>query len=257
MIPPRFRAALWHRGCIPERDFQTLRRDGSTIAHPACESGVPAALRQRAAIPVRGQEGRGAPKQIPATWSLETGVRMRQDAPMSTLHLVPEDLRNLYHVHEWRNAAGVLQTACPKEWEDIINILRDFRLCRSEIEASGGNRSPISRRLDSAFYNRGWHEKAFSTAIVVDETRFESPTHKVDCFKGRVALEIEWNNKDPFFDRDLNNFRLLFELRAIDAGIIVTRGSELQRIFNTLGKGKSYGNATTHDEKLVPRLDGG
>jgi hypothetical protein len=72
-----------------------------------------------------------------------------------------------------------------------------------------------------------------------------------------VALEVEWNNKDPFFDRDLNNFRLLFELRAIDVGVIVTRGSELQQIFNRLGKGKSYGRATTHHEKLVPRLDGG
>ena len=182
---------------------------------------------------------------------------MRQDARMPTLHLVPEDLRGLYHVHEWRNAAGILTTACPEEWKDIISILCDFRLYKSEIQASGGNRSPISRRLDGAFYNCGWREKKFSTAIIVDNTRSESPTHKVDCFKGRVALEIEWNNKDPFFDRDLNNFRLLFELRAIDVGVIVTRGSELQRIFDALGKGSSYGSATTHDEKLVPRLDGG
>ena len=43
----------------------------------------------------------------------------------------------------------------------------------------------------------------------------ESPTHRIDCFKNHVALEIEWNNKDPFYDRDLNNFRLLFDLRAI------------------------------------------
>jgi len=33
----------------------------------------------------------------------------------------------------------------------------------------------------------------------------DSPTHKVDCYKNRIALELEWNNKDPFFDRDLNN----------------------------------------------------
>lgn len=86
---------------------------------------------------------------------------------------------------------------------------------------------------------------------------FESPTHKVDCFKGRVALELEWNNKDPFFDRDLNNFRLLFDLRAIDVGVIVTRASELQAIFKSLGKGPSYGASTTHHEKLWPRIEGG
>jgi hypothetical protein len=176
---------------------------------------------------------------------------------MATLHLVPDDLRRLYHVHEWRNAAGVLKTACPNEWEDILAVLREFRLLESEVRAQGGNRSPISRRLDSGFYRRGWIEKDFATAIMIDNRRYESPTHKIDCFKGRVALEIEWNNKDPFFDRDLNNFRLLFELRAIDVGVIVTRGSELQGIFNRLGKGASYGQATTHHEKLVPRLDGG
>ena len=68
---------------------------------------------------------------------------------------------------------------------------------------------------------------------------------------------MEWNNKDPFFDRDLNNFRLLFDLRAIDVGVILTRASELQAIFDQLGKGASYGNSTTHHEKLWPRLEGG
>jgi len=127
---------------------------------------------------------------------------------MPTLHLVPADLRNLYHVHEWRNAVGILKTACPAEWANIIEVLRAFRLLRSEIVAEGKNRSLISKRLDGAFYSRQWIEKKFSTAIIVDEQRLESPTHSVDCFKGRVALEVEWNNKDPFFDRDLNNFRL-------------------------------------------------
>jgi hypothetical protein len=143
---------------------------------------------------------------------------------MATLHLVPDDLRRLYHVHEWRNAAGILKTACTNEWKDILAVLREFRLLESEVRAQGGNRSLISRRLDSGLYRRGWIEKDFATAIMIDNRRYESPTHKIDCFKGRVALEIEWNNKDPFFDRDLNNFRLLFELRAVDVGVIVTRG---------------------------------
>jgi hypothetical protein len=85
----------------------------------------------------------------------------------------------------------------------------------------------------------------------------DSPTHKIDCYKNRIALELEWNNKDPFFDRDLNNFRLLFDLRAISVGIIFTRCDELQDIFNTLGRGKSYGNSTTHMSKLLPRIEGG
>jgi len=85
----------------------------------------------------------------------------------------------------------------------------------------------------------------------------DSPTHKIDCYKNRVALEIEWNNKGPFFDRDLNNFRLLFDLRAVSVGIIVTRCDDLQEIFNSLGRGKSYGASTTHMSKLLPRIEGG
>jgi len=97
----------------------------------------------------------------------------------------------------------------------------------------------------------------FKTQIVVDDTTIDSPTHKVDCFRNKVALEIEWNNKDPFFDRDLNNFRLLFELRAASVGIIVTRCDELQEIFDELGRGSSYGESTTHMSKLLPKLEGG
>jgi hypothetical protein len=176
---------------------------------------------------------------------------------MSTEHLIPEDLRTLYHVKEWRNATGILATACPDEWSDVQEVLRSFRLMRSEVVVGGGNRSLISRRIDESLYARGWQEKAFGTAIVVDDNRIDSPTHAVDCLKGGVALEMEWNNKDPFFDRDLNNFRLLFELRAIQVGIIITRSWELQQIFKSLGKGASYGAATTHHERLWPKVEGG
>jgi hypothetical protein len=175
---------------------------------------------------------------------------------MSTLHLVPEDLQRLYHVREWRNAVGVLQTAWPHEWAEIIEVLRAFKLYRSEVQVGGGARSLISKRLDGAFYARGWVEKEFDTAIKVDDRTFESPTHKVDCFHGRVALEVEWNNKDPFFDRDLNNFRLLFDLRAIEVGVIVTRSTELNPFLRELGV-KRFGKASTHHEKLWPKIEGG
>ena len=98
---------------------------------------------------------------------------------------------------------------------------------------------------------------SFPQYDIVDESKLESPTHKVDCYKNRIALELERNNKDPFFDRDLNNFRLLFDLRAISVGIIFTRCDELQEIFNSLGRGSSYGNSTTHMSKLLPRIEGG
>ena len=70
-------------------------------------------------------------------------------------------------------------------------------------------------------------------------------------------MEVEWNNKDPFFDRDLNNFRLLFDLRVIEVGVIITRADNLQDIFDALERGHSYGSSTTHMAKLIPRIEGG
>jgi hypothetical protein len=176
---------------------------------------------------------------------------------MSTVSLIPEDIRELYEVHEWRNAAGVLSTARPVEWADVLATLRGFRLYKADVVRPGGRKSMISARIDGALFARGWKETKFNTAIMVDDVAQPSPTHWVDCFKNRVALEVEWNNKDPFYDRDLNNFRLLFDLRVIDAGIIITRSTELQDIFDELGRGSSYGSSTTHMEKLLPRLEGG
>ena len=176
---------------------------------------------------------------------------------MSTLHLVPADLLERYHVKEWRNATGVLQTACTEEWAEVQQVLRDFKLLASEVRVGGGNRSLISRRIDEPLYKLDWVEKEFQTSIIVDDDKIDSPTHAVDCFKGGVAVEMEWNNKDPFFDRDLNNFRLLFDLRAIQVEIVITRSWELQEIFKKLGKGTSYGKATTHHEKLWPKVEGG
>ena len=176
---------------------------------------------------------------------------------MSTTYLVPADIAELYEVHEWRNAVGVLSTACPDEWSDIQAALRSFRLHRSEILKAGGRRSTIVERLEAPLKAAGWLERKFATAIVVDGEQRDSPTHSVDCFKGRVALEVEWNNKDPFYDRDLNNFRLLFDLQVIDVGVVITRCSHLQAIFDKLERGPSFGNSTTHMSKLLPRLRGG
>jgi len=166
-------------------------------------------------------------------------------------------IREHYEVHEWRHATAILAADFPAEFADIQGVLDEFRLYRSKVQAPGGSKSEISGWIDGQLTARGWVEKKFATQIRVDDHTMDTPTHKVDCFKNRVALEIEWNNKDPFFDRDLNNFRLLFDLRAISVGVIITRCSGLQTIFNGLGKGPSYGNSTTHMAKLLPRIEGG
>ena len=174
-----------------------------------------------------------------------------------SIELLPSVVRENYEVHEWKYACAILREDFPEEWKDIISVSSKFRLLKSWITNPGGSKSGVSRFFDGHLYERGWEEREFSTQIVVDETTMDSPTHKVDCFRNRVALEIEWNNKDPFYDRDLNNFRLLFDLRAISVGVIITRCDELQDIFNQLDRGASYGASTTDMSKLLPRINGG
>jgi hypothetical protein len=173
------------------------------------------------------------------------------------IELLPEFIRENYEVHEWKHASAILKEDFQSEWSDIIDILTEFRLKRSYIAVGGGRKSKVSEYIDSFLMQRGWVEKEFKTKVVVDDYEMDSPTHKVDCFRNRVALEIEWNNKDPFYDRDLNNFRLLFDLRAISVGVIITRCDELQEIFDNLGRGKSYGSSTTHMSRLLRRIEGG
>ncbi len=171
--------------------------------------------------------------------------------------LLPAFIREHYEVHEWKHACAILKQDFPQEWSNICEVLTAFRLMRSWLTVGGGRKSKVSEAIDSALYKLGWEEKQFATEIVVDGVRKQTPTHQIDCFKNRVALEIEWNNKDPFYDRDLNNFRLLFELRAVSVGVILTRCDDLQDIFDEIGRGASFGSSTTHMSKLLPRINGG
>jgi hypothetical protein len=174
-----------------------------------------------------------------------------------TTDLLPARLRELYEIREWRHACAVLKGDFPAEWQDIVKVLGEFRLHKEDIVAPGGGKSPISQWFDRAFGSHGWAEKSFETQIVVDKRKMDTPTHAVDCYKNQIALEIEWSNKDPFFDRDLNNFRLLFDLRAVGVGIIITKADELREVFEGLGVWPKYGTSTTWMHKLLPRIEGG
>lgn len=168
-----------------------------------------------------------------------------------------ENIREKFEIYEWRHACAILKSDFPDEWNDINEMLTAFKLKKSWIINPGGRKTKIAEWIDEFMGSRGWIEKQFLTSVRVDNETRESPTHKIDCFKNKIALEMEWNNKDPFFDRDLNNFRLLFDLRAISVGIIITRCDDLQEIFDELDRGASFGSSTTHMSKLLPRIEGG
>jgi hypothetical protein len=173
--------------------------------------------------------------------------------------LIPKRIEQAYEIHNWRNAAQVLAGSYPAEWEDILNVLGGFSLRKSDIIVGGKGKSNISIWIDSKFEDRGWREREVTYEMKVDDEVRESTTHKIDCFRNRVGLEIEWNSKDQTYVRDLNTFRILFDLQILDVGVIVTRADHLQVIFDSLGPtiGKKYGSSTTHIGKCLPRIAAG
>lgn len=171
---------------------------------------------------------------------------------------LPAIIQANFEVFDWRNAIAILGSVHSAEFGEVLQVLSTFQLRHSELAAGGGNKSSMSKYIDDALGILGWIKKRFDTEIMIDGAKRPSPTHEVDCFKGRIALEMEWNNKDPFFDRDLNNFRLLYDLHAIDVGIIVTRATSLKSTLAVAGRAKTtFGMATTHTEKLYPKIRGG
>ncbi len=130
------------------------------------------------------------------------------------------------------HAAAILEKDFPDALADLEKVLMAVQIPILEIIGSGGGETKATQRLRRAFALLEWHKKVFEIKKVINGIERESISHEVDHAKAFdnskiVALEIEWNNKDPFFDRDLENFTRLHAEGAISDGIIVTRGSAL------------------------------
>ena len=173
------------------------------------------------------------------------------------IELLPRRIRDRYCLAERGHATAILASDFPSEFKDLAECLTAFSLRKSHILTPGGGRSPIPIAIDGFLFARGWKERSFDIKITIDGAPIPIPTHRIDNFKNSVGVEVEWNNKTEFYDRDLNNFRLLNELKVLSVGVIITRVSELQGLFDKLGKGASYGQSTTHWNKLIPKIDGG
>jgi hypothetical protein len=100
-----------------------------------------------------------------------------------------------------------------------------------EIIAGGGGEAKGTQRLRRALTALKWAKTTFEIRKTINGREREAISHEIDHVRefaaGAIALEIEWNNKDPFFDRDLENFKRLHIDGGISVGIIVTRGQSL------------------------------
>lgn len=131
------------------------------------------------------------------------------------------------------HARSILAGEFPHALDELGTVLASIELPITEIIGSGGGETKFTQRMRKALAARGWQKHIFEIGKTIDGVPRESTSHEVDHVKrfegaGMVAMEIEWNNKDPFFDRDLENFKRLHAEGAISVGVIVTRGKSLQ-----------------------------
>ena len=131
------------------------------------------------------------------------------------------------------HARSILEGEFPEALIEIERVLSAIELPISEIIGAGGGETQFTQRLRRARATLNWKKHIFEIGKTIDGVPRESTSHEVDHVKryvdaGVVAMEIEWNNKDPFYDRDLENFKRLHAEGAISVGIIITRGQSLQ-----------------------------
>lgn len=144
-----------------------------------------------------------------------------------------EALREIgFQVEFHSHAEAILRGDFPEVAAQLERILLHSTIPIEEIVGSGGGETKGTQRLRRALHENGWRKHKFEIQRTIDGVARESVSHEVDHIArfaaGVVALEIEWNNKDPFFDRDLENYKRLHADGAVSMGILITRGLTLQ-----------------------------
>lgn len=191
---------------------------------------------------------------------------------------IPQDIREKYEVHSYRNAAVILSETRRAEFEEILGALRAFSITTTIIRTAGGNETEIPRMFSAVLRSKGWLETRIHAdlhvalswreeigrtkkgkAITSAKTRLLRREkyldgHKIDYVKEKVAFDLEWNSKDQTFDRDLYAFNAFFLSGAIDAGILLTRSGSLDEVFRAVGPAlKKDGRTVEFIDDTTPR----
>ncbi len=132
-----------------------------------------------------------------------------------------------------QHAEAILKHDMSSAVDEIKSVLMEIKIPVEELVYGGGGEGELTQRIRKTLSDTyHWEKHNFEIKKIIDNVEKESISHEIDHVKkydsGTFALEIEWNNKDPFFDRDLENFKRLHADGVISIGAIITRGSSLQ-----------------------------
>jgi CRISPR-associated protein Csd2 len=96
---------------------------------------------------------------------------------------IPDDIQALYEIYDFNHAAAILSVEFPAEFNEILGVLRKFRIKTSDITAAGGNESNIPKLISSILRPMGWQEDKLRAEMVVDGQTIHADTIKVDYLK--------------------------------------------------------------------------
>jgi len=161
-----------------------------------------------------------------------------------------------YQVEFASHAEAIMGSDFPSAIDEIFAVLENFEIDVADLVAGGGGETTFTQTLRRDFAGRQWPKHNFTISKLIDGVTRESISHEIDHVRtfpnGKIGLEIEWNNKDPFYDRDLENFKRLHAEGAISVGVILTRGTSLQDSLRSLVEAFAMREAISDYNDLVP-----
>jgi len=155
---------------------------------------------------------------LPKIATLHSNARVAQT--LEYLALLDKLVEKGFEIQFESHAAAILEKDFPEALTDLEQALGTLTIPITEIIGSGGGETKGTQRMRRAFNNVGWHKFIFEIRKIINGTEREAISHEIDHVKDfgkyKLALEIEWNNKEGrFWGRDLNGSRIAHKIGEI------------------------------------------
>src|SRR5207245_1103132 len=156
----------------------------------------------------------GDPARFDAIRGVDPGIRVfeaaRNQRPTAAM---PDPAKTIFgsliargfQIEFYSHATAILLVDFPEAVAELEHALLEVTIPIEEIIAGGGGEAKGTQRLRRALDAMQWVKTEFTIKKTINGRERESISHEIDHVRefsaGVAALEIEWNNKDPFFDR--------------------------------------------------------
>jgi len=109
-----------------------------------------------------------------------------------------------FEIEYLSHARAILSVDFPEALTELAAVLDKATIPIEEIIADGGE-AKGSQRLRRALTELKWPKITFTVQKIINGKEREAISYEIDHVRGfeagTIELEIEWNNKDLFFDR--------------------------------------------------------